>query len=625
MMSNRRFASLRWCAALLTALGIASCGGSDDEQALAPDTPFAEKAAALTWATTALATSGLDFSNFESGAAAFATTLKDSGKFEDVGFDVTEDRLIWMRLADGTTFVIPFNRKPSGSAPAEPVTARTERALSVSEKAAVSSAVGYPSSAQSALLYTFTADNYDSAIGKIRPLLTNAGYDQAHGASGVPYIGSLDDFLNLQDVGLLYVDGHGISKAPKTKDPSGQNWLYLSTNTDYTADVAAKYDDDFKNQRLVVGIESHNLSKMVMMSDVFVKAHVKVAPKALIIINTCWNGSSDRMANAFFANGAGTVLGWDKAVEDEDAYGTSLYLFDRLLGQQTLIPAAHASAEPKWPTLVAEVLADMLGTFRPGRSYSFATDRTGANLKSYLATDTSSQIVPSIRVVASDRANNLIRIYGQFGPDVGSVRGDPASSNVALTIRSWTTSEIDVTSVDGLTQIQVQKGTLLSNVAGIPNAEFTIAEESVPAGNAQRLIAHMDVPKSALARGALDTTLIVNNSDKLKYTVGFPPASAAVALADTNFSAYLIPSSNIVTSLDAGTYNFPALHQGFPVIFDNGDRLVIALKWAYYGGTTGLTLADAQNSVRAYTSTVKLRITKSLFSPVNTTVTFAVP
>lgn len=556
MMQNRKFPLFRWGAALLTVLAVAGCGGSDGDSA-APDQLFAEKAAALEYATTQLATSGIDFSNFESMAPAFATALKASGKFEATGFDITEDRLIWMRLPDGTTFVIPFNRRPTGPAAADPASGLTERPFAVTAAATASTAVGYPSTAQAALFYTFTADNYSTAINRIRPLLTNAGYTQAHGASSVPYSGSLDDFMNLQDVGILYVDGHGIANAPKKPDPDGQKWLYMGTSTEYTADVAAQHDDDFRNQRLVVGIETHNNTKMVMMSDVFVKAHVKVAPKALVFINTCWNGSSDRMANAFIANGAGTVLGWDKRVEDPDAYDSSRYLFDRLLGQQSLFPTAHASAEPTWPTLVAEVLADMAGTFRPGHSYSFATDRYGSNLRSFSAPVTSSQIVPSIRVVASDQANNLIRIYGQFGPDAGTVRGDPASSNVALTIRSWTATEITVTAVSGITQIQVQKDTLHSNIAGIPNADFTFSEDVVPAGNAQRLVAHVDIPKHALARGALETTLIVNNSDKFKYVVGFPPASAPVALADTNFSVYLRPSASIVTSLDAGIYTFP--------------------------------------------------------------------
>src|SRR5690349_20492432 len=108
-MSMHRFQSFLRRASLLALVLLASCGGSDDG-GVPPDLPFAEKAAAIELVQTELAASDLDYSSFEAGAAAFAAKLKASGKFKDTGFDVSEDRLVWMRLADGTTIVIPFNR-----------------------------------------------------------------------------------------------------------------------------------------------------------------------------------------------------------------------------------------------------------------------------------------------------------------------------------------------------------------------------------------------------------------------------------------------------------------------------------------------------------------------------------
>jgi hypothetical protein len=628
-MSMHRFQNFLRRASLLALVMLASCGGSDDG-GLPPDLPFEEKAAAIELVQTELAASDLDYSSFEAGAAAFAAKLKASGKFKDTGFDVSEDRLVWMRLADGTTIVIPFNRKPSGAA-AEKLAWEAARAGVASPAPAVAAAiaVGYPGSPQSALLNTFLSGDYQSGITAMRPLLTSAGYTQVTGgaANTKPLDGSLLEFLNLQDAGVIYVDGHGVSAppSPEVPNPSGENWLYLGTRSDYTAELAKGYEDDFKAGLLIVGIEPSNGKSMVMMSDEFVKAHVKVAPKALVFLNTCWNGTRDRMAKAFFAGGAGTVLGWDRKVEDEDAYGTGLYFFDRLLGIRSLIPPAHGSAEPAWPTLIAEVFSDMSTAIRPGRIYSFASDRLGAKLKTYSASDTSRQILPSIRVVTVDQANNLLKLHGEFGPDTGSVTGNPGAGGVALQVISWTESQITVASVAGVTRIQVSKGTLLSNIAGVPNADFTFAEESIPSGSQQVLLAHVDIPKSPLARGTLGTTLIVNNVDKLQYVVGFQAASAPIALANTNFSAYLAPGSNIVTSLDNGNYTFPSLYQGFPLVYDNGDRLVVVLGRAFYGGSTGLTLGDAQTSLHNFTSTIRLRITKSLFDPVNTQVTFVAP
>lgn len=80
-----------------------------------------------------------------------------------------------------------------------------------------------------------------------------------------------------------------------------------------------------------------------------------------------------------------------------------------------------------------------------------------------------------------------------------------------------------------------------------------------------------------------------------------------------------------MTALDDGVYTFLSLYNGFPLVFDNGDRVSIYLYRALYGGTSGLTLSDAQNTVRNATSHLKLKVKVSLFSPANTTYSFVAP
>lgn len=604
-MSNF-FLRLGLVTSLLVAVLLVGCGGSSGSAESLPTQPFEEQQAGVDFAKDELIRLGVNFDNFDSKVAELVASLTASGHFKEVGIDVTEDRLAWAIFEDGTMMVIPFNRKPSSVPPA--LVDEIGRA-----------AVGFPGKTNSALLNTFLADSYSSGIGSIRPLLESAGYSQVLGAIGTPREGTLNDFLNLQDAGILYVDGHGVTASPP--DGSPDNWLYLGAKTSYTKNLKNLYADDFKKRRLIVGLESANDKTMVMMSDEFVKSNVKVAPKAFIFLNTCWNGTRDRMANAFFANGAGTVVSWNKAVEDSDAYNTSLYLFDRLLGLQTLVPDAHGPTEPGWPTLIEEVLNDMKTTVRPGQTYNFDVDRQGTQLKVYSSTDTARQILPSIRVVSFDQGANLIGIRGEFGPDAGTVVGLPGA--VPLTVRSWTSTQIEVSSKPGITQVRVQKGSLISNLGNVPNGNFTYGEEVIPAGTQQALVAFIDIPKSALARGTLGVTLIVNGVDKWKYVVGFPVASTAIPLANTNFSQYLAPSSNIVTSLDGGTYNFPSM--GYPLVYDNGDRLTVVMFQAGFGPISGLTLADAQTAVRNGTAGRTVRFTKSLFDPVNTMSTFNAP
>lgn len=189
------------------------------------------------------------------------------------------------------------------------------------------------------------------------------------------------------------------------------------------------------------------------------------------------------------------------------------------------------------------------------------------------------------------------------------------------------TIEVTVTLVDAGENIETVLGTASTSVTVAPEPENGNLVESVVAGPAglSFLIAHADFPKHPQARGTVGVTLVVDDVDKFRYVVGFGPATTALPLYSPTSTA-LAPSSNIVTSLDGGTYEFPdPLYFGFPLVYDNGDRISIHLDRAGFGGNTGWTFADAQTSVRNFTRNLKLRVTVSLFAPADTSYSFEVP
>gem|GEM_PF-5944143 len=592
------------------------CGGSSGEDLqLPPPLPYAVQEEAAQAVRDELSTSGITVENFADKVDGFVAAMRATGKFSEVGFDNGESRQIWMTLPDGVLFVIPFDRSPAGTPPPD---SRFENLTGRAPN-------GFPGASKSALLYTFLDPSYLNATGAVRPYLAEPGYTQVTEGAGF-LDGTLDDFEKLQDVGLLYIDGHGVELFPTTPlNPGRKQWLYLATSTERSADVSEEHQQDFQTKRLIFGFEPKNGKATVLMSHLFVKDYVKVGSKSLVFINTCYNGRSSLMADAFIANGAGTVLGWSRRVEDDDAYGSGLFFFDKLIGLRELIPNAHGPTDPNWPSLISETYAAMQSAKRPGLNYEFDTDKFGAKLRMFTASDSPAMIRPSIRNVTYDSDKALITLYGRFGTSPGVVIGNPDSTGVNLPIKFWSDSEIRVDYVSGVTEVAVDNSSFVSNRATLPLGEFTFAEESIPNGQFQILVSHVDIPKHPLARGAMGVTLIVDGADKFRYVVGFPVASAALPLTHTLTANALAPSSNIVTSLDSGTYNYPSLYQGYPLIYDCGDRLVVVINRVGYGGNTGWTLADAQASLHNYTDRVKLRITKSLFDPVNSSTTFVAP
>ncbi len=599
---------------LSLACGLWGCGGNSGEDVqLPPPLPYAVQEAAMQAVRDELSSSGISVENFTDKVDAFVAAMRATGKFSEVGFESAESQLVWMTLSDGVQFVIPFDRNAAGSAPP----------AAGFENLSGRVASGFPGASKSALLYTFVDSRYLNATGAVRPYLSEPGYTQITEGSGF-LDGSLDDFEKLQDVGLLYIDGHGVELCPTTPlNPGRKQWLYLATSTEPSAELKETYQVDLQTKRLIIGFEPKNGNTMILMSHMYVRDHVKVGNKSLVFINTCYNGRSNLMADAFIANGAGTVLGWSRRVQDDDAYGSGLFFFDRLIGLRQLIPNAHSPTSQSWPSLISETVSAMQVTKRPGLNYEFDTDKFGAKLRVFSASNSPAMIRPSIHTLAYNSEQATITLFGRFGPNPGVVLGNPETTGVNMPIKFWSDSEIRVDYVSGVTEVLVENSSFKSNRATVQTGEFTVGEEVIPAGTQQALVSFIDIPKSALARGVLSVTLIVNGVDKWNYVIGFPVASQAIPLANTNFSRYLAPSANIVTSLDGGIYNFPSM--GYPLVYDNGDRLTVVMFRSGFGSISGWTLADAQNAVRVGTAGRRVRFTKSLFEPLNTSSTFVAP
>ncbi|MFM9872652.1 MAG: hypothetical protein ACKVQS_04195 [Fimbriimonadaceae bacterium] len=598
--------------------GICGCGGSSGGgNTLLPAVPFSEREVAIQSLTDAMTASGIDFDNFPNKVADLVAQVRAEGKFSDIGYESVDDQFIWAEFSDGVTVVVPYNRKSSLVVPPQPI----------SEPLSSRVATGFPSKANAAILFTFVSSGYSNATSLIGPPIANGGYTIVKGANNLPLEGTLDDFEHLDQVGMLYLDGHGVAYQPKPKlNPNNETWLYFGSKTLHTDETETKYMADLQSKRLLIGIEPDNHVKALYMSDNYVRDHVKLAPNAFVYLNCCWNGTSDRMANALFAGGAGTVLGWSKTVQDPDAYGSAMFLFDELLGIKTLAPTAHtSSSELDWPATLAEAYLLMQNTTRPGKAYNFDSDVYGAKLRKYDAPQSPRSVVPVLKSIVVDEPGGKIKLYGDFGATPGIVVGNPNGVGSNLTITTWSQSLIELPYVSGLAEIRVNSGALRSNVFAVPTAEFTFSEEAYPAGTSTILAAHIDTAKNAAAAGSLTVVLIVDGVDKFEYTIGFGKATTAIPFANTNLASYIYPSASIVTALDGGIYNFPSLYYGYPVVYDNGDRMSIHLYKTSYGGNSGWTFADAQNSLRSFTSHVKVRVTKRFNLPVSSSTTFVAP
>lgn len=129
--------------------------------------------------------------------------------------------------------------------------------------------------------------------------------------------GSVEDFKNLGDYGLIFISSHGdsffrfaigswVSTIFGWNGPSGQ--VVLHSNMAVTAANKVTYEDDLKKGRLVLWGSHYG------MLPGFIRTYAGSLPNSWVHMSICrgtWNGT---MASAFLDKGAGAFTGYDEYV-----------------------------------------------------------------------------------------------------------------------------------------------------------------------------------------------------------------------------------------------------------------------------------------------------------------------
>jgi hypothetical protein len=322
----------------------------------------------------------------------------------------------------------------------------------------------------------FTPDNQQLMASG----LTNAGFKAPnHGVDSVEV--TLDNILALgagHPLDFLDIATHGLVYTASS--PAGllqYNWLSDTAITDANN---AKFAADLSAGRLhyagflfepAVATSQHFDRKSIVwyaFSPEFLQTHLVFNPGAIVDNQSCF-GQHPLIATfvqkTLSAAGAGEYLGWDEAVEGDDADQTDAYLFDRLLGEANTSGLSKLVAQRtplQRPFPLQDVLSAMgsetrspvtesampANTYLEGVPISPNTNPTvnfvPVDLTGSASTDLIEYQLPSISTMYVQEAatGGTLVVLGNFPMAVGTGQIADASGTYPLTPSAWSTTSV---------------------------------------------------------------------------------------------------------------------------------------------------------------------------------------
>lgn len=449
---------LHWLAlfACIT-LFIVNCGGSGPNVGSSGDETADTRTQTNQLLNAKLATLTLTPENAATEIPIIDSFMKGLGTFKSVVAE-PDNGIVSGTYPSGQTIIVLLNRNAAAT-----MQSATNQVQAVPPN-------GFPPNGRAVPMFTFVTNQYLNTTPSIKSALLSSGYKIPVDSKHQPFAGTLEQFQELANVGLLMVDGHGAYSENALES-------YLVTSTFYDEEFRAAHAAEFKEKLLIEIVEPKTYDHLVAMSSKYVKQHVLVAKGAVVFLNVCSTFRTDQMADAFIANGASTVLGWTNTVEDEDAYQTGLFAFDHLLGTNTLFPVPILQAATK-PLTIPETLAYCQYAVRDGLTYNFGQSRRTlefhADLKIKYASETIQSIVPTILNPRPNSDGSQFLVAGYFGSVPGEIIGNPGAGDVSMEILEWTPTMVRVKSVNNVTSLQARFQGLLGNIKSVAPPFFTL-------------------------------------------------------------------------------------------------------------------------------------------------------
>jgi hypothetical protein len=382
--------------------------------------------------------------------------LKSRPEFVAAGYSA-ESKNVWAVFADGRLLMMVNNR------PAPPYGERSGRTTAESPVISASGArVSELPNPKRVLLFNGMGTHFIDPTSGISNIFAAAktGYKvegkkatidelKAVGEDvAVFYISTHGGEVDLKD--SIRVNGKGVPMhasglwTTESKSLAGETRYQSDLDSHLMGYMVATNDEPSKGQ---VTIETH-----YAITDAFVKQYMKFGENALLYIGACSsfkkNDDGDQFAATFInkaVNAKATYVGWSAPTRDSDCYKAAKFLFDRLLGANSVSLNANLGIPKEDPDQrpfdIDAVMKDMVS-----KSLVFSTTGNGnTSVLHHVSTvgpDNRAILAPSISYLEIDELTSELTIYGIFGSDPGDAQREVTVNGTKVPVNDWGQNEI---------------------------------------------------------------------------------------------------------------------------------------------------------------------------------------
>ncbi|HBG06372.1 MAG: hypothetical protein A2075_13240 [Geobacteraceae bacterium GWC2_58_44] len=391
--------------------------------------------------TVNLAWGNLYSGNLDADNQALVTYIRTLPDFGDAG--ISSDRTVWARFKDGFPVLFLTKTVAPGTVPGATVPAASAK----------KGTGAMPQGAKAVLVDVDLLAT--GALATIEPALKKKGYLPSRLA------GSVEDFMSIKNVGVLFITSHGGTMTTKSGRPS----YGVMTNEKITGyDAASAHSNNlralYRSEELgMAGVLVNDTNGLLIslpgsfwqITEKFVRKNWTFTEDSLAVLSSCemfrdlspYAITSDAeypdFRSALNGVGAAALLGWDGQVSPEFASEAMQLFFDRVLGANE--PNAYQPEHPpQRPFPYKEVLDWMKANGR-----DVETDHHHARMILEEKTNFG-QLVPSLvnaLVVPPAPLSSgpwTLALNGTFfGPQgSGAGAGTVTVGNTQLVVSSWT-------------------------------------------------------------------------------------------------------------------------------------------------------------------------------------------
>lgn len=368
--------------------------------------------------------------------------LKSFEEIAEVGYSEQGDN-VWARFTDSVEYIIA-NNNPIGE-PVEDIDLGSEVEKRTNTGSSNASArVGLPENNKVYLLNSLGTSFPSAQKGRnvIRELYKDKGYNVEL------QDGTIENLKAIKDVGTFYFSSHGGFVKRKDKE------IYaVYTSDEATPENEKKYSKELRKGNLVIYSAAHNLDENgktksethFAFTSRFVEEYMSFTNNAFMYLDMCHSFTETDFQFAFLkkSNFTGTFFGWTDNVVTADAYATSIYVFDRLLGANYPYGVAQPESPNQRsfdvPSVFADILKKDLGKSRADdkdlTKFAFLTYREGEGSTTLLR--------PSIAFLQVNEPTDYLYITGIFGDDLGAGKREVTIDGVPVEeVISWMPNNI---------------------------------------------------------------------------------------------------------------------------------------------------------------------------------------